>query len=277
MLAASRRLPAFDAPRDAWAWLSRGATVVLLALGLSCAPPPRMCAQESDCGAQASCVAGRCVVHGATAAIDNARRVLVDPVDVGWVQQGDERLATTTPAVATIGRAGAPGIAYLRFSLPLAPEVKVLEAYVLIERAIDMDGDPVPILLHAARVTSRWDSRSLSWAHQPTVEEVGAPVTVVTASAGPVVRVDVRDIVQRWRRRDRDELGLALVADGQSETGIALALGPTDVEGSRVDPVLASRFTPPAQSFSPFEPRPAPAAPELRRQVAGPRLEVYAR
>jgi hypothetical protein len=233
-----------------------------------------MCAQESDCGAQASCVAGRCVVHGATAAIDNARRLLVDPVDVGWVQQGD---ATGTPAVATIGRAGDPGIAFLRFSLPLPPETKVVEAYVLIERASNLDADPAPIPLHAARVISRWDGRSLTWAHQPAIEEVGSPVTLVAPSAGPLVRIDVKDIVQRWRRRDRDELGVALVADGQSGTGVAFALGPTDVEGSRVDPVLSSRFTPPAQAFSPFEPRPAPATPELRRQVAGPRLEVYAR
>jgi hypothetical protein len=252
--------------------------LVLLALpASSCAPPPRMCAQESDCGAQASCVAGRCVVHGATAAIDNARRMLVDPVDVGWVQQGDAPTAGATPAVATLGRAGDPGIAFLRFSLPLRSEVKVVEAYLLLERASDFDTDPSPIALHAARVISRWDSRSLSWAHQPAVEEVGAPVTLVTASGGPLVRVDVREIVQRWRRRDRDELGLALVADGQSVSGIALALAPTDVEGSRVDPVLASRFTPPAQSFSPFEPRPAPPTPEPRRQVPGPRLEVYAR
>jgi len=250
-------------------------SLLLLALpASSCAPPPRMCAQESDCGSQASCVAGRCVVHGATAAIDNARRMLVDPVDVGWVQRGDGR---GTPAVATFGRAGDPGVAFLRFSLPLPPEAKVVEAYVLLSRASDVDADPVPIPLHAARVISPWDSRSLSWAHQPTVEEVGAPVTLVTPSAGPLVRIDVKDIVQRWRRRDRDELGLAIVADGQSVTGIALALGPTDVESTRADPVLASRFTPPAQAFSPFEPRPAPTTPELRRQIGGPRLEVYAR
>jgi hypothetical protein len=253
---------------------ARLAWILPVAVAASCAPPPRMCAQESDCGAQASCVAGRCVVHGATAAIDNARRMLVEPADVGWVHQGD---ATGTPAVALMGRAGDPGIAFLRFELPLRPEVKVVEAYLLLERASNIDTDPGAIALHAARVISHWDSRSLTWAHQPAIEEVGSPVTLVTASAGPLVRIDVKDIVQRWRRRDRDELGVALLAEGQSVTGVAVALGTTDVEGSRVDPVLASRFTPPAQAFSPFEPRPAPATPELRRQIAGPRLEVYAR
>lgn len=233
-----------------------------------------MCAHEGDCGAQASCIAGRCVVHGATAAIDTSRRLLVDPVDVGWVQRGG---GPTRPSVATLGRAGDPGVAFLRFSLPLPPEVKIIEAYVLLERAVDYDADPVSIPLHAARVVTAWDSRSLSWAHQPAVEETGAPVTWVTPSAGSLVRVDVRDIVQRWRRRDGDELGLALLAEGQSVTGVAFALGPIDVESARVDPLLMSRSTPAAHVFSPFEPRPVPTAQELRRQVPGPRLEVYAR
>ena len=45
----------------------------------------------------------------------------------------------------------------LRFSVPLAPEAVVLEAYVLLERASDVDCDPAPIDLHAARVTAPWD------------------------------------------------------------------------------------------------------------------------
>src|SRR3984957_1275254 len=100
---------------------------VLSALS-SCAPPPRMCAQESDCGSQASCVAGRCVVHGATASIDNARRFLVDPIDVGWVQRTD---GPRKPSVASFGRDGDAGIAFLRFSLELRPDLKIVEAYVL--------------------------------------------------------------------------------------------------------------------------------------------------
>jgi len=254
---------------------SAGAVVSLLVpLVTSCMPPPRMCAEQPDCGAQASCVAGRCVAHGATAAIDNARRLLFEPLDAGWVQRGD---AGAAPAVATLGRAGQPGIAFLRFGLPLAPETKVVEAYVLLERASDVDADPAPIALHAARVVSPWDSRSLSWARQPRVEEVGAPVTLVVPAGGPLVRIDVRDIVLRWRVRARDELGLALVAEGESVTGVAFALAPTDVESVRVDPVLLAQGPAPAQPLSPFEPRASGVVAEARRQVPGPRLEVYVR
>ena len=252
---------------------SLAAALVLLATA-SCAPAPRMCALQTDCGSQASCVAGRCVARGATAAIDNARRLLFEPLDVGWVQRGD---GGRTPAVATLGRSGEPGIAFLRFGVPLTPETKVVEAYILLERASDVDADPAPVALHAARVDTPWDSRSLSWARQPHVQEIGAPVTLVTPAAGPLVRVDVRDLVQRWRQRARDELGVAVVAEGESATGVAFALGPTDVESVRVDPLLLSQSPAQAQPLSPFEPRATSTPTDLRRQIPGPRLEVYVR
>jgi hypothetical protein len=207
-----------------------------------------MCAQESDCGAQASCVAGRCVAHGATPAIDTARRLLFAPVDVGYVRRGD---AATDPPIATLGRAGEPAAAFLRFAAPLPAEASVLEAYLLLERAVDVDVDPAPIALHAARVVTPWDGRSLSWATQPRVEEVGSPVTRVVGGAGRFVRIDVREIVQRWRRRGRDELGVAVLSEGESPTGFAFALAPADAARDREDPILP------------------------HRQQSGPRLEIY--
>jgi hypothetical protein len=229
--------------------MTRTALVTLLLLGAACTPPPRMCAQESDCGAQASCVAGRCVAHGATPAIDTARRLLVAPVDVAYVARGD---SARGGAIATLGRASDPAITFLRFSVPLPPEVSVLEAYVVLERVSSIDVDAAPIALHAARVTSAWDGASLSWATQPRIEEIGSPVTRVSPGAGTLVRVDVRELVQRWRRRSRDELGVAIVSDFESPTGIAFALAPSDVARDRDDPILGAR-----------------------RQLGGPKLEVY--
>jgi hypothetical protein len=231
-----------------------------------------MCAQESDCGAQASCVAGRCVAHGATPAIDSARRLLFTPVDVGYVARGDGARGAT---LATLGRAGEPSAVFLRFSVPLPPETTVLEAYVLLERA-GVDADPVPIVLHAARVTTAWDGPRLSWATQPQVEEIGSPVTRVSPGAGPLVRLDVRDLVQRWRKRGRDELGLAVVTDGESVTGVAFALSPVDGARDRDDPVLAPQGTS-APVPSPFESRAASPSTvgDPRRQLGGPQLELY--
>ncbi len=251
----------------------RLASLMLSLVVGACVPPPRMCAQESDCGAQASCVAGRCVAHGATPAVDSARRLLLAPVDVGYIQRGGGGRDAT---LATLGRSGEPSMVFLRFSVPLAPEASVLEAYVLLERATSLDTDAVPIVLHAARVTTAWDGRTLSWATQPHVEELGSPVTRVSPGAGPLVRLDVRDLVQRWRKRGHDELGLAVLTEGESVTGVAFALAPVDGARDREDPVLASQVSA-GQAPSPFESRAtSPAAVgEPRRQLGGPRLELY--
>jgi hypothetical protein len=191
-----------------------------------------MCSQETDCGAQASCVAGRCVAHGATPAIDSARRLLFAPVDTAYVRRSD---GARDASLATLGRAGDAATVFVRFAVPLPPEASVLEAYLLLQRATAVDADPVPIALHAARVTTSWDGRSLSWATQPHVEEIGAPVTRVTPGGGPLVRLDVRELVQRWRKRGRDELGVAVVTEGESATGVAFGLEPAEVEGPRLE------------------------------------------
>jgi hypothetical protein len=252
-------------------------------------PPPRMCAQESDCGAQASCVAGRCVAHGATPAVDSGRRLLFAPVDVGYVCRHE---AIRDPALATFGRAGQPSVAFLRFSVPLPPEATVLEAYVLLQRATSVDADAVPVAtvpmavsisvpisLHAAQVVSAWDGRTLSWATQPRIAEVGGPVTRISPAAGSLVRLDVRDTVQRWRKRGRDELGLAILSQGESVTGVTFALTPVDGARDRDDPVLTPQSAAP-QPASPFESRAASWGAggdvgDPSRPLEGPRLEVY--
>jgi hypothetical protein len=183
-----------------------------------------MCFSGGDCGRSSSCVAGRCVARGAVPAISTARRLLYVPVEVGYVSRS---VAAGASSIATLGR-GDGAIVLLRFSVPMPAEADVLEAYVLLERAPDIDGDPVPVALHAARIATAWDDRSLSWARQPRVEDVGAPVTRVLPAAGGRVRLDVRDLVARWRRRSRDDFGLAIVAEGNSPTGMAFVLSPQD-------------------------------------------------
>jgi hypothetical protein len=181
-----------------------------------------MCASEGDCGAQASCVAGRCVAHGGVPAIATARRLLYAPVDVAYMRRGHDR-EDAAPALVMLGRDDG-ALTLLRFSVPLAPEAKVLEAYLVLDRPSGVEIDPAPISLHAARVLDAWDSRSISWARQPRLEEVGAPVTEASPASGPLVRIDVRALVESWRRRMGGDEGLAVVAAGKSATGMAFAL-----------------------------------------------------
>jgi hypothetical protein len=48
----------------------------------------------------------------------------------------------------------------------------------------------------------------------------------VSLSGPPLVRLDVRDLVQKWRRRSGDDFGVAVLAEGESATGMAFAVSP---------------------------------------------------
>jgi hypothetical protein len=226
-----------------------------------CAPAARMCEGGADCAGQSSCVAGRCVAPGAAVAISTARRMLYDPLDVGYVRRGGRD--AEPPAIATLGQSDS-ALAFLRFSVALPPEAGVIEAYLLLDRVPDVDSDPQPVALHVARVIDPWDARSLSWAVQPRIEEVGSPVTRVLPASGELVRLDVRALVQRWRRRGGADFGLAIVADARSDgasgggRGMAFALAPR-AGGLGASPVGA-----------------ADQATDLRGAL-GPRLELYLR
>jgi hypothetical protein len=212
---------------------SAAAVVAALATPLAggsvsgCARPLRMCTAAGDCTGDYACVAGRCVSRSAQPAIATARRELFAPVAVGYVETGaavagDASERGVTPAVGTLSRGGR---VFLRFSVPLPPEAGVVEAYVLVDRVPSAArGDSAPVALHLAEVADAWDPRSLTWAMQPRFRELNAPVTNVVPAGGPVVRLDARALVDRWReRRASDELGVALVAAGPGDVAIALA------------------------------------------------------
>lgn len=216
--------------------LVRGLFAVFGALlSAGCVSAPRMCVSEPDCGSQASCVAGRCLRHGAVAAVTTAKRWLFAPVDVGVVARGGESGPHATPVTATLGQ-GDGATALFRFAIALPRDVTVIEAYVLLREDADVDADPWPLALHAARITTPWRGDVVTWNESPRIVEVGAPVTRVHPWPGRAVRIDVRDIVARWRRRPEEDYGIAVLCEGEtvgtSVTGIALAMGPVPA-GSR--------------------------------------------
>jgi hypothetical protein len=165
------------------------------------------------------------VVHGAAPLIASARRVVYEPVDEATVRRGG-RGPGPSARIVSLGRDD-DALVLLRFQVPIPPEAIVIEAYLILQRAVGVDADPATIALHAARIVGPWDGRTVSWAMQPRLEDFGAPVTRVRPVSGPVVRLDVHDLVRRWRRRGRDEFGVAVVAEGRSPTGIAFAIAPT--------------------------------------------------
>lgn len=185
--------------------------VALAALAPGCRPAPTICALGAHCVASAS----------SATPLSQTRRLLYEPVDVAYVRRASD--AERTPSLATLG-SGDGALLLLRFSIDLPPDPRIVDAFVLLERAADVDADPGEVILRAARVTQPWDSRSVSWALRPRVESVDGSRTGVRPGAKSLVRVGVLELARRWLRRGRDEFGIAVEADGQGSAGVTFAL-----------------------------------------------------
>lgn len=204
-----------------------------------CAPRARLCVATSECATGAACVAGRCQPErpGTRPSIESARRLVFRPVDVAYVKRGETpddpargALGVTgdaregVPAQVALGRDGAT--LFLRFATDVPPSAKIVEAYLVLRRAALVDDDPAPTLLHATRIVAPWNGRSTSFARQPRLEDVGAPATTVEPGGPSLVRLDVRELVRLWARRDPDDHGVAVVGQSESATGTTFALAP---------------------------------------------------
>ena len=219
--------------------------MVSVVVPLACIERDRLCATTWECGATAACVAGRCqpvIKDDAGRILPPAissplvRRVIAMPADIAYVSAraasaGDG--PANLPPVLLLGRSGDSAALLLRFSVPMAEDETVIEAYVLLDRADVVESDPQPISLHAARIIDAWDERSISFERQPRWEETGSPAAIVTGAGRPLVRIDVRSLVKHWRERDPRDQGIAVVADATSRTGMAFAAtAPVADEGS---------------------------------------------
>jgi hypothetical protein len=221
---------------------------------IGCAPRARMCTATSECAKENACVAGRCQPDKPTVkpAVDSARRWVVSPSDLAYVKKGDPAGDGALPPLFALGRSN--GVLFLRFSVALPANANVIEAYVCLRRATVVDDDPAPITLHATRIIDSWEGRSTSWAFQPRVREVRTPATIVEPGGPGLVRIDVRDLVRQWAKRDPQDQGIAIVAENESRTGTTFALssvgadrspgfevgGPSPSDRSRTAPPVVS-------------------------------------
>ncbi len=130
----------------------------------------------------------------------------------------------------------------LRFSVALPQTANIIEAYVVLRRATVVDDDPTPISLHATRIVEAWEGRSTCWAMQPRSTETRfAPTTTVEPGGPTLVRLDVRELVRQWARRDASDNGIAIVAENESRTGTTFALTAFGNERSSDEPIRTGR------------------------------------
>jgi hypothetical protein len=219
-------------------WLTPLLGAVVVAQ-VACVPRPQMCTSKTECDSSSACVAGRCQLDKPTVkpAVDGARRLVVRPVDVAYLRSGDGPSGGGLPGIFTLGKDG--GRLFLRFSVAVPPTASVVEAYVVLRRSSLVDDDPAPISLHATRIVEPWEGGSVSWAFQPRVREVRSPSTAVGPGGRSIVRVDVRELVRLWPRRDADDQGIQIVAEKDTRTGTTFALNSSGAErGVDAEPYL---------------------------------------
>jgi hypothetical protein len=198
----------------------------------ACRPRPNMCAEARDCG-RAACVAGRCQSDAGLPQVDTATRFVYSPVDVACVRD-EPAESPGTPPLCVLGDPRSARL-LLRFSVPLSDQAEVVEAYVMLSRAPAVESDPSAISLHASRIVGGWDGRAMVSATLPAFEATRSAETRI--GFADVVRVDVRELVKKWRRRDPADRGIVIESTGTSASGIAFALAP-DAEGAARPPVL---------------------------------------
>ncbi len=233
-----------EVKRSVLGLLAFGPVALAFASAFSCAPRDRMCAVDAPCGADRACVGGRCVSPKKAARlfeVDDAgaplvKRIVHAPVDMAWLSsRGGSKGAL--PAIAALGERD-DAVLLLRFgaSLPERSE-DLVEAYVVLTRADMVDPPDAPVSLYASRILDLWDSRSVTWARAPRLFDLRTPETRALPSAAGLVRIDVRALVLRWSRRDPEDQGIAIVADGSLSRGVAIVLVP----GSSSEPTAFQR------------------------------------
>lgn len=154
-------------------------------------------------------------------AIDAARRLVLHPIDIAYLRRGDAPSGGALPPLFSLGKDSA--VLMMRFSVALAANANVVEAYVVLRRTDAVDDDPAPISLHATRIVEAWEGRSTSWALQPRVVDKRSPATVVEPGGPSLVRLDVRELVRQWPKHDPHDQGIAIVADNESRSGSTFA------------------------------------------------------
>lgn len=188
-----------------------------------------MCTASPECGAKGACVAGRCQLEKATLkpAIENARRLVLRPKDIGYTTKQDPD-GDGLPSIVVLGGGGEK--LFLRFSVALPPATNVVEAYVVLRRSSVVDDDPTPISLYANRIVEPWTGGLVAWGRQPRLVDTRSPRTTVEPNTSSLVRVDVRELVRGWARHEPTDQGIALVSDAPSGSKATFAMSGLGLE-----------------------------------------------
>lgn len=219
------------------------------------------------CSAEANCFDGTCPPASSLPA-RSATRVVAKPVALAWVRKG----SADAEAVATLG-GEKNGRLLLRFAVPIEDADRIVAAHLVLTRVHGQpplsQGEGEGAVLRAERIVDPWDERLVSWGNQPRTFDIGLARVRAYGARLDRLRVDVKDIVRRWPRRDASDQGIAIVGDGAPSVDVALStLAPDHVLGSKpaFGPELELYVSAPAAAPA----APAASAPPASASAAAP-------
>jgi len=217
-----------------------GAALTATSLGCSSdLPGPKICAATAPCTAGSSCVVGRCRGDGTLPAARNAPLLQFEPTTIASLSaRGEVSTNESLGDALTLGRASDGEAMWLfRFALTLPDDARIQRALLVLDPLPGCEKRPGRMKLEVSNVLSAWSADTLR-SQRP---KIGLPMRALDAPVVParILRVDLTELVMRWREHRRRYHGLALIAHGDSATGACFSTGQSAGRGPRLEVLLA--------------------------------------
>jgi len=197
--------------------------------GAACTPRPLMCDRPNQCPSATMCTAGRCEVSSRAPRIHDAERRIFEVEAVAYVTR--EGVAHSGEAPISDG-----GVLFLQFAPAFPKGAQLVEAYVLLDRAED-DANLIPFTLRASPVASPFSVKTIQWSRFPSIGLSRSAETRIFELTPHTIRVDVLDIVQKWRD-GAEPYGIAIESRGGGRGGGVALSGRGGAFGPRLEVYL---------------------------------------
>ena len=166
-----------------------------------------------------------------------AEMLVFQPADLAWIGEHGITAAADLGPTITLGKRGQADTLVMRYAIELEEDARVQRALLVLDPMPDCVRRPGRIALELAHVRSPWRSGELTRGTQPHLE---LPMRLPDTTATPPrpLRIDVTEVVRGWAADRKGFHGLAIIANGTSDTGACYTSGLTWGQGPRLQVFL---------------------------------------
>jgi uncharacterized membrane protein YgcG len=200
-------------------------------------PGPRICSGRAPCDEDRSCVLGRCRDAGTMPISTDAPRLTFAPADLAYIADGLVQGPDQLDETIVLGQRDQPRTLLMRFAVQWPDGERLQRALLVLEPMPRCPRRPGRLRLSLAHLTEPWTSKGLSLGRLP---DRSLPMSAGSIGATPAqpLRLDVTEIVRAWDAHDKRYHGLALSAEGDSDSGACFTTGLTVGHGPRLEVYL---------------------------------------